>query len=110
MTSSQLRACAVVIIGMTMVQRDRLTRAIQNFGFSAHGHDWNVYVCASEEMLGERFLHLALVGDPMLTLTVRMPAACDLQSASAQLADAIVDWLATADWDQHGSITLSLAS
>jgi hypothetical protein len=95
---------------MTTDQRDRLTAAIQNYGFSARGHDWHVCVCATQEILGDRFLHLALVGEPLLTLTVQMPAGCNIRTAAAHIGDAIVDWLATADWAEHGSITLKLAS
>jgi hypothetical protein len=92
---------------MTTIQRDQLAAAVEGYAFSARGHDWNASVCATHEIQGEPFLHLALLGDPLLTLTVQVPANCDTRTAAARIADAVVVWLAAAEWPDDGSITVT---
>jgi hypothetical protein len=91
---------------MTTIQREHLAAAVEDYAFSARGHDWNACVCATHEIQGELFLYLALLGDPLLTLTVRVPANCDIRTAAAGIADAVVAWLSATDWLDDGSVTL----
>jgi len=91
---------------MTGAQTDRLTATLQNYSFSCRGHNWELYVYGRQERQGERFLHVALVGDPPVTLTVHMPRDCNVRMAAERIGDRIVDWLAAADWRQHGFIDL----
>ena len=92
---------------MTTTQRDQLAAAVEGYAFSARGHDWNACVCATHEIRGEPFLHLALLGEPLLLLTVRVPVNCDIRTAAARIADAVVSWLAAASWPDDGSITFA---
>lgn len=95
---------------MTSAQTERLTATLQNYIFSCRGHNWELRVYGRQEVQGERFLHLALVGEPLVTLTVRMPGEGDLALAAQRIGDGIVDWLAAADWREHGFIELHTAS
>jgi hypothetical protein len=52
-------------------------------------------------------VEIALVGDPIVRLTVQIPDALDIKTTADRIGDAIVEWLAAADWGQHGSIVLS---
>jgi hypothetical protein len=92
---------------MTTIQRDQLAAAVESYAFSARGHDWSACVCATHEIQGEPFLHLALLGDPLLMLTLRVPDNCDTRTAAARIADAVVSWLADAKWPDDGSIGLA---
>ena len=91
---------------MTTIQREQLAAAVEGYAFSARGRDWNARVCATHEIQDEAFLYLALLGDPLLLLTVRVPANCDIRTAAARIADAVVAWLAAAEWPDDGSVTL----
>jgi hypothetical protein len=91
---------------MTTIQREQLAAAVEGYAFSSRGRDWNARVCATHEVQGVPFLHLALLGDPLLLLTVRVPADGDIPTAAARIADAVVAWLAAAEWPDDGSVTL----
>jgi hypothetical protein len=92
---------------MTTIERGRLAAAVEDYAFSARGHDWNACVCATHEIEGEPLLHLALLGDPLLMLTVRVPVNCNIRTAAGRIADAVVGWLAAAEWSDDGSVTLT---
>ena len=87
-----------------------MTKRCEPYVFSCRGHNWELRVYGRQEAQGERFLHLALVGEPLVTLTVRMPGEGDLALAAERIGDGIVDSLAAADWREHGFIELHTAS
>ena len=91
---------------MTTTQREQLAAAVEGYAFSARGHDWTACVFATHEIQGESFLYLALLGDPVLTLTVRVPDNCDIRTAAARIADAVVAFLAANERLDDGSVTL----
>jgi hypothetical protein len=91
---------------MTTAQRERLGVAIGKYGFSSHGHHWKAQVCTG----GRRevpSLEIALVGDPIVRLTVHVPERLDVRTLADRIGDAIVEWLAAADWREHGCIVVS---
>jgi hypothetical protein len=91
---------------MTPIQRERLGAVIRKYGFSSRGHHWTARVCTADTH-DTLALEIALVGDPVVRLTVHVPDMLDVRTTADRISDAIVEWLAAADWRERGCIIVN---
>jgi hypothetical protein len=89
---------------------EQFARALQGWTFSGDNGPWELVTCGAHEAAGDLFLHVALRGESLLTLTIHVEHTETPTLAAWRIADRIVDWLAQDDGHAQGFIDAREAS
>ncbi len=80
---------------------DRLAVALQERVFRVKGEQWELFVYGRHDCGDGEFLHIALIGERTLTLTLELPAGVFSYATALLVEELICDWLAAGDCDEH---------
>lgn len=83
---------------------EQFDKALQGWRFSDGGRHWELVTCGTHEWAGDLVLHVALIGESILTLAIHVERALPARLATRRIADRIADWLAEDDCHEQGYI------